>query len=57
MLILQGADVAGRPWTKYEAYQLILQEQADALITLGAKPFLKVYLKLFCVMLSFRAYL
>ncbi|KAL8570409.1 hypothetical protein ACOMHN_035827 [Nucella lapillus] len=32
---------AGRPWTRYEAYQLILQGQADALIAHGAHPSVK----------------
>ncbi|KAK7474319.1 hypothetical protein BaRGS_00034454 [Batillaria attramentaria] len=32
---------AGRPWSKYEAYQLIMQAQADALVTHGARPSIK----------------
>ncbi|KAH9492464.1 hypothetical protein Btru_029167 [Bulinus truncatus] len=31
----------GRPWTLYEAYQIIIQAQAEALVTLGAKEELK----------------
>lgn len=32
----------GRPWTLYEAYQIIMQAQVDALILHGADPDLKV---------------
>ncbi|XP_076461159.1 TATA box-binding protein-associated factor RNA polymerase I subunit B-like [Babylonia areolata] len=44
---------AGRPWTRYEAYQLILQAQADALITRGAHHTVKeTVLRLYFAYLS-----
>ena len=35
----------GRPWSVYEAYQIIIRHQIDALIKLGADKSLKVILK------------
>lgn len=45
--IIAGVDDYGRPWSVYEAYQIIIQHQVEALIELGAQESLKVNFSIF----------
>ena len=42
MCVVCLLEYEGRPWSHYEAYEIIILHQVEALIKLGAQPRLKV---------------